>query len=172
MQRQLRFALAIELPHARYGVGHILDGALHGLQIFARARAEIRLVFQQRFGVERDGRNGVVDVVCDAAGHLAERAQAFLLHDGLLRLAQIVVGLLQGRVELRLMRGQRDVLAQLPQKFAFAAAESCPRCVPGGDQNAEDLALHQQRRGHQRAQSAARQPLGERENPTWLISGS
>ena len=90
------FALAVKLPHARHGMRHVFDGVLDGVQIIAGARAEVRLVFQQGFGVKRDGRNGVVDVVGDAAGHLAEGAEAFLLHDGLLRLAQIVVGLLQG----------------------------------------------------------------------------
>ena len=59
----------------------------------------------------------------DAARHLAERAQALLLHDLLLRLAQVVVGLLQGAVQLRLVRGQRGVLAGLAQELAFAAAE-------------------------------------------------
>jgi len=54
----------------------------------------------------------------------AECAQTFLLHDGLLRLAQLIIGALQGTVELRLMSGQGDVLTQLAQEFAFAAAEN------------------------------------------------
>ena len=36
----------------------------------------------------------------DAAGHLPQRAQPLLLHHRLLRLAQVVVGSLQGVVEL------------------------------------------------------------------------
>ena len=47
----------------------------------------------------------------NAAGHLAQRAQPFLLHHGLLRLAQVVVSLMQGLIKLGLMRGQRDMLA-------------------------------------------------------------
>ena len=59
------------------------------------------------------------------------------------------------------MRGQRDVLAQLPQELAFAAAEAA-RLPARRDQHAEHLAFHQQRRRHQRAQPAARQPLRKR----------
>ena len=73
--------------------------------------------------VERHRRDRVVDVVRDAARHLAERAQPLLLHHRLLRLAQVVVGPLQRVVELRLVGGQRDVLAELPQEFAVVAAE-------------------------------------------------
>ena len=91
----------------------------------AARSAEVRLAFQQRFGIQRHRRNRVVDVVRDAARHLAERAQPLLLHHGVLGLLQIVVGLLQRAVELRLVRGQRDVLAELPQEFAFPAAERC-----------------------------------------------
>ena len=94
----------------------------------------------------------------DAAGHLPERAQPLLLQDGLLRLAQIVVGVLQGDIELRLMGGQRDVLAQLPQKLAFAAAEAVRRTARG-DQDAEHLAFDQQGRCHERTQPGARESL-------------
>ena len=98
-------------------------------ELRARRDRQVRLAFEQRFGVQRHGRNGVVDVVRDAAGHLAERAQAFLLHDLLLRGAQVVVGLLQGGVQLRLVRGQRGVFHGLAQEFALAAAEGVARCA-------------------------------------------
>ena len=95
---QFRLLLAIELAHARDGMRHVPDGALGGLQVFARAFAETRFLFQQHFRVQLDGRNGVVDVVRDSARHLPQRAQPFLLHHGLLGLAQVVIGLLQGAV--------------------------------------------------------------------------
>ena len=100
-----------------------------------------------------------------------ERAQAFLLHDGLLGLAQIVVGLLQGVVELRLMRGQGHVFAQLPQELAFAAAEAVGFAARG-DQHAEDLAFHQQRRGHDGTQTRRCASRCGKGNCTWLMSGS
>ena len=98
----------------------------------------------------------------DAARHLAERAQALLLHDLLLRGAQVVVGLLQRGVQLRLVRGERGVLAGLAQEFALAAAEGVGG-APRGDQHAEDLALDQQRRDDQRTHAGAREPLRKRE---------
>src|SRR5882757_9008933 len=94
----------------------------------------------------------------DAARHLPECAQTFLLHDGLLRLAQLIIGALQGTVELRLMSSQGDVLTQLAQEFALAAAETL--CFAAGDkEEAKDLALHQERCCNQRAQPTARQVL-------------
>ena len=60
----------------------------------------------------------------NSARHLSQRAQQLLLHHSLLRLAQIVVGLLQGVVDFRLMRGQGDMLTQLLQELALAAAET------------------------------------------------
>ncbi len=94
--------LAIELAHARHRVRHVADGALRGLQVFARSFAEPGLLLEQHLGVQRYRRNGVVDVVRDSAGHLPQRAQPLLLHHGLLRLAQIVISLLQGVVDVPL----------------------------------------------------------------------
>ena len=59
----------------------------------------------------------------DAACHLTQRPQPFLLHHRLLRLPQVVISLLQRRVKLRVMRRQRDVFAQLLDKLALTAAE-------------------------------------------------
>ena len=131
-------------------------------ELRAPAIGQVWLAFEQRFGVKRHGRYGVVDVVRDAARHLAESAQAFLLHDLLLRGAQVVIGLLKGGVQLRLVRGQRGVFHGLAQEFALAAAEGV-RGAPRRDQHAEDLALDQQRRDDQRAHAGARQPRRKRE---------
>jgi hypothetical protein len=94
----------------------------------------------------------------DAARHLAERAQALLLHDLLLGGAQIVVSLLQGAVELDLVGCERGVLAHLAQEFALAAAERLG-AAPGRDQHTEHLALDHQRREHERTQAGAREAL-------------
>jgi hypothetical protein len=83
-----------------------------------------------------------------------------LLEDGLLTLAQIVVGALQGGVELRLTRGECDVLAQLQKEFAFAAAERIGRTTRG-DQHAEHTAFGTQRRDHERLQPTSREPRRE-----------
>ena len=88
-------------------VGHamvhaVVDGAPDGRQAAAPGLGELRLL-EQQLGIQRHGRDGVVDVVRNAAGHLAQRAQALGLQHGLLALAQVVVGTLQGAVELRLV---------------------------------------------------------------------
>ncbi len=44
-----------------------------------------------------------------------------------LRLAQVVVGPLQGDVQAGLVAGERHVFAELPQEFAFGAAEGLRR---------------------------------------------
>jgi hypothetical protein len=67
--------------------------------------------------------------VRDAARHLAEGAQALLLHDLLLRGAQVVIGALKRGIQLRLVRRERGVLHRLPDEFAFAAAEGLRQCA-------------------------------------------
>src|SRR4029079_15775241 len=125
------------------------------------SNAEIRLHFKQYFGVERYRRDRVVDVVGDAAGHLPQRAQAFLLHHGLLRLAKVVVGLLERGVNLRLMGGEGDVFTELAQKFAVATRKTVG--LPARrDQNSKDFAFRKQRRGDHRAQAAAGEALRKR----------
>ena len=101
----------------------------------------------------------------DAAGPFPERAQALVLQHPLLALPQVFIGLLQGVVYLGLMRGQGDVLAELPEELAVRAAEP-PWFPPGGHQRAEHLALQQQWCHHQRAQSLRREPSGEGEIET------
>ena len=70
------------------------------------------------------GRKGVVNIMGHAAGHLAERLETFLLHDGLLGLPQVIIGLLQVLVELRLVDGHGHVRAQAADKIAFGPAET------------------------------------------------
>ena len=59
----------------------------------------------------------------DSAGHLAERAQTLLLHELLLGLAQVVVRLLQGAVQLGVTGGEGHVLAELAEELALGAGE-------------------------------------------------
>ena len=141
----------VELAHALHGLADVGDRAPDDVQIAARAIRQAAFVLQQRIRVQRDGRDRVVDVVRDTARHLAERTQAFLLHHCLLALPQVVVRLLQSRVELRLMCGERDVIAQLSQELALVAGERS-RFLASDDQHTEHGALRKQRRDHQRAQ--------------------
>src|SRR5258708_27712732 len=94
----------------------------------------------------------------DTTRHLPERAQTLLLHHGLASLAQILIRGLQCAVELRLMGGQGDVLAQLSQELAFAAAETM-RLAPGSDEHPENPAFHQEWRCHHRTEPYLCQPL-------------
>ena len=158
---QLRFAPAIKLTHTRDRLRHIFDGALDGGEVVPCPVAQAGFPLQQRFGVERDRGDRVVDVVGDAAGHLAQHPQPLLLHDRVLGLAEIVIGFFQRSVKPGLMRGHRDVLAQLPEKLALAAAEAMG-LAPGRHDNAEHLSLDQDRRRHERTQPGRRQPLRER----------
>src|SRR5437899_7430292 len=97
----------------------------------------------------------------NAAGHLPECAQPLLLHHGLLGLSQILIGLLKGAVELRLMGGERDMLAELPQELAFAAAEAL--LFPARrDKDAEHPALDLERSQHHRSKPAPGEPGRER----------
>ena len=100
----------------------------------------------------------------DAAGHLAERAQPLLLHDCALAHLQVVVGLLERVVQLRLVGGERNVIAQLPQELAFCAAERVGR-VPRDHQYAKHTTalLDHQRHDYHRAQTSFREALRERE---------
>ena len=104
----------------------------------------------------------------NAAGHLTQGTQALLLHDRLLRLPQIVVCLLQGCIQLGLMRGQRNVFVQLAEKVAFAAAEAS-RFASSGHKDTKDLAFHQERRRYQRTQTRGSKLLRERHHHTGNI---
>src|SRR5271170_304744 len=94
----------------------------------------------------------------DAAGHLAQGPQSLLLHNGVLRLAQVVIGLLQSSIELGLVTGQGYVFAQLPEKLALRAAEGMSR-ASSAHQHAKDLVLNDQRRNNHGSQVSAGQSL-------------
>ena len=66
-------------------------------------------------------------------------------------------------MQLRLVGGERDVIAQLAQELALGAAEGVGR-APRDHQHAEHAAalLDHQRHDHHRAQAAARQALRKR----------
>ena len=88
----------------------------------------------------------------DAGGHLAERAEAFLLHCGAVRLTQFVVGGLEIVAEPGIVGGQRNVFAKHPQEFAFAAAEAV-RSTAGREQDAHEPVFDRQRSGGGRAEA-------------------
>src|SRR5690242_18608484 len=96
----------------------------------------------------------------DSTRHLTQGPQALLLQDGLLRLTQVVIGLLQDTVNLRLIGRERDVFAQLPKKLTFAAAEIAS-VAARSQQNSEDLALAVQGRADQRAKSVCAHACGQ-----------
>lgn len=116
--------MAIEFPHPRDRLRHIANRALDDLEITPAALAQTLFRFQQGLGVERDGRDCIIDVVRDAACHLAKRKQPLLLHHGVVGLAQIFISLLQGAVKLRVMGGEGGVLGQLVQELAIIAGEA------------------------------------------------
>ncbi len=97
----------------------------------------------------------------DAARHLAERPQPLLLQDSLLRLTQIVIGRLKPCMELRLMRRQCGVVAELPQELAIGACKGAllKTC---DHKDSEHVLLRDQRRDDERAQTLLRQPFGKR----------
>ena len=158
----MRLALPIELAHARNGARYVINCTLDCFELAPSAGTEIGLPLQERFGVKRNGRDRVVDIVRDTARHLAKSQETLLLQHGFLCLAQVVVRPLQGAIEFGLMGCQGDVLAQLVEKFALAAAEGV-RSLAGRDEDAEHFALGQQWSGNHRAQTTVRQPLGKRE---------
>jgi len=63
------------------------------------------------------------------------------------------------------MRGQRDVLAPIPQEFALAAAETS-RLEARRDQHAKILLSTIQRRGDERMQSALASRFKKKGNST------
>ncbi len=89
----------------------VFTGGFDVVQVFFAVRSRTDFDLQQQFGKADDGRQRVVDVVCNAAGHLAERLEPLLLHDGLLGLVQFVVSGLQILIKLGLPDRQRDVRA-------------------------------------------------------------
>src|SRR5438874_624439 len=161
-QRELRFALTIKHAHARHRLPDIVDGPMNDPERFTGTLAERLVALEQRLGVDRGGRERVVDVVGDATRHLPERPQPLLLHHRLLRLTQVLVRLLQSGVEPHLTRGERQVLAQLTEELAVGARKAC-RLAPGCDHDAKDLVLDAQGGDHQRTQATTRETCGQGE---------
>jgi len=87
--------------------------------------------FEQRFGIERHRRERIVDVVRHATRHLPQRPQPFLLQDGLLALPEVLVRLLQGTVELSLVRSESDNAHSTAAETRSIAAETLGRLARG-----------------------------------------
>ena len=121
-------------------MGDVVAGGFDVLQVPLAAVAEVGFLTQEEFSEAGHRREGVVDVMGDAAGQLPDGAQPFVLHDGALRPANFVVRALQLRVQPRLMRRQSDMLTERPQKLAFADAESVGSGA-GGNEDAEEFFL-------------------------------
>jgi hypothetical protein len=98
--------------------------------------------------------------MCDPTRHLTQSPQPLLLHDRILCLAQIVVRLLEHAIKLGLVRRQGDMFTELPEKLTIGTLESA-RCSAAGDQDAEHVAFHQQRRKDQRSNPAGGEPPSE-----------
>lgn len=84
-------ARAIEFAHACDGFRDVARCLLDRMHIAAAALAQAGLLFEHRVGVEHDRRDRIVDVVRNAARHLAESPQTLLLHRRELRLPQNAV---------------------------------------------------------------------------------
>src|ERR1700756_1266160 len=110
---RMLFARPVEFPQARHSFSHVLDSTPYDGEVIARPLTQVRLALKERLRIHRHRRYRIVDIVGDAAGHLAERPETLILHGGLLSLPQVVVRSLQRAVELRVMGGKSDVFAQL-----------------------------------------------------------
>ena len=110
--------MAIKLPQAAHDVGRILRSRVDGLQIAGHLLLVVQALrdHQQEFAEPQNRRQGVVEVVGDAAGHLPQGPQALLLDDLLLRLLKRGQRLLKTAVALpeRLLRplALRDIVGQ------------------------------------------------------------
>ncbi len=67
-----------------------------------------------------------------------------------------------------MVRGKRDVLAELAQELALAARET-PGLAPGHEHEAKDPLLHEQRRNDGRTQSNADEARGQRQPQEFQI---
>jgi hypothetical protein len=90
-------ARPVEVAELRDDVGSVAPRGVHRLQILADDRLIIErfLILQEQFAVADDRHQRVVEIVHDAAGHFAERAETFLLHHLPLALLQLGKRLLQ-----------------------------------------------------------------------------
>jgi hypothetical protein len=111
----------VELPHTLHGLRDVVDRALDHFQLAAAAQRQHRFALEEGLDIKRDRRHGVVDVVGDAACHLAERAQPLLLGDRELALPKVFIRLLEFVGELHLTYGKTCMIAELLQEFDIAA---------------------------------------------------
>ncbi len=153
-------AAAVELLHARHRLRHVEHRPLDDPEPLAERARQALANLEQGLQMQRGGRDRVVDVVGDAARHLAEGPQPVALEGRLAGLAEVVVGLLEGAVQLRLEGGQGDVVGQLGEELAFALAEG-RRVLAGHHQQAEDLVFGMQRRHRRRLQAEGGQMAKE-----------
>ena len=144
LQGFCRVATAIELAQARDDMGNVFAGGADVLEVLLSGGTQAVLCAQHQVGKSDHRGEGVVDVMRDAAGHLAQRLETFLLHGGLLGLAQLVVGLLKFAVKPRLMRGERDVFAQHAEELTFPAAEAIV-LSPRGKHDSKRFVFDEQR---------------------------
>src|SRR6185312_3465265 len=71
-------------------------------QTLAGALAQSGIRLEQALYIQRDRRDGIVDVVCDSTGHLTKRTQPLLLQRRLLRLPKFRGALRNLPLQLRL----------------------------------------------------------------------
>ena len=79
LQRFLVVARAVKFPQPRHDVRDVLARGANVFEIFLAAGIEAEIPVHDHVGKSDHGRKGVVDVVRNAAGHLAECLEPFLL---------------------------------------------------------------------------------------------
>ncbi len=105
-------------------MGDLVAGGFDDTEEFAGVVAKVLFCGEDDFGEASDRGEGVIDIVGDAAGHLAQRAESLMLHDGLLGLLDFVVGVLEFGVEVGLVAGEGHVFTEGAEEFLFAWGEA------------------------------------------------
>lgn len=136
LERPIFAAVTVELAKSGDDMGDVIAGSFDVLEVTTGVFLEIGRGFEQEFGETGDGGEGIVDVVSDATGHLAEGAEAILAHDGFLGLAEVVVGLLQLGMELGLVSGKGDLFSKNTQEFVVTRCERS-QLLAGHEQQSE-----------------------------------
>ena len=75
------FPPAVKLAHPPHGLRNVFACRADMLQILSRTLLQVDFLSQNHLRERQDRRQGIINVVRDAAGHLAQRAQTLLLHD-------------------------------------------------------------------------------------------
>lgn len=105
-------------------MGDIVAGGFDDTEEFAGVTAEVLFGGEDDFGEAADGGEGIIDIVGDTAGHLAEGTESLMLHDGLLGLLDFVVGVLEFGVEVGLVACEGDVFTEGAEELLFAWGEA------------------------------------------------